>query len=156
MDPPRARPARSRGGPTRRRLPIQPTRPREPGGLPRADRRTLPGWPSRYRNASEPLLTFSGHRRCEGILDPAVEDQICAVEGDRRIGDDQGSDELADAKISYGLYTGPEDLGGYADHQPVDQPCSQERGDHLRPSFHQHRANAPLVQRSKQGDQVYT
>src|SRR5918994_5982574 len=111
MDPQRARPSRSRGGPTQRRLPIQPPRPREPGGLPRADRRTLPGWLSRYRNASEPLLVFNGHRRGEGILDPAVEDQICAVGGDRRIGEDQGSGEFADPKISYGPNTGPEDLG---------------------------------------------
>src|SRR5215212_8245704 len=53
MDPPKARPARSRGGPTRRRLPSRPLRPREPGGPPRADRHSRPGWPSRYRNASD-------------------------------------------------------------------------------------------------------
>src|SRR5215211_560484 len=53
MDPPKARPARSRGGPTRRRLLSQPLRPREPGGPPRVDRHSRPGWPSRYRNASD-------------------------------------------------------------------------------------------------------
>src|SRR5215218_6077818 len=117
-----AHPARSRGGPTRRRPPSRPPRPRGPGGPPRADRRTRLGCRSLYRNASDALFAFDGHRGGDRVLDPAIEDQICAVGGDGGIGDDHGTGELADAKISYGLDTGSEDLGGYADHQPIDQP----------------------------------
>jgi hypothetical protein len=39
--------------------------------------------------------------------------------------------------------------------QTVGQPGSQERGDYPGSPFHQHRANAPLVQCRQQGDQVY-
>src|SRR5215204_321091 len=106
MGPPRARRARSRGGPTRRRLPSRPPRPREPGGPPRADRRSRPGWPLLYRNASDVFLASNGHRRGDWILDAAVENQIDSVRGDGRIGQDQGPGELADAKVAYGFDTG--------------------------------------------------
>src|SRR5918994_1555474 len=106
MDPPRARPAPSRGGPARRRPPSPPPRQREPGGPPRADRRTLPGWPSLYRNASGVYLVFDGHRQCARILDPAVEDQVDTVMGDGHLGHEQGPGELADAKVAYCLDTG--------------------------------------------------
>ena len=48
-------------------------------------------------------------------------------------------------KVAYGLDTGHQDLGCYADDQLVDKPGAQERGDHLRTSFHEHRANTPVV-----------
>src|SRR5918993_2472484 len=130
MDPPRPRPAPGRGGPARRVPPSRPPRQREPGGPPRADQRTLPGWPSLYRNASGVYLVFDGHRRCARILDSAVEDQVDAVMGDGSVGHEQGPGELADAKVPYGLDTASKDLGGHADYQPVDQPGLQERGDH--------------------------
>src|ERR671921_3037142 len=114
--------ARSRGGPTRKRPPSGPPRQHEPGRPPRADRRTRPGWPSLCRNASDALLAFDDLRGGDRVLDPAIEDQICAVGGDGSIGDDHGTGELADAKISHGIDTGSENLGGYADHQPIDQP----------------------------------
>jgi hypothetical protein len=63
--------------------------------------------------------------------------------------------ELADPEVAHGLDSSPQDLGRYADDQPIHQPLSQERGDHLRPSFDQHRADSPLVQRRQEGDQVY-
>src|SRR5215207_4334071 len=107
MGPPRARRARSRGDPRRKRLPSRPPRPREPGGPPRADRRSRPGWPSLYRNASDALLACNGLWRGTWILDAAVEDQIDAVTGDGRIGHSQGPGELADAKVAYSLGTGP-------------------------------------------------
>src|ERR671912_1987989 len=99
-------PRRIRDGPTRRRPPSSLPRPRGPGGPPRADRRTHPGWTSLCRNASFALLTFNGRRGRERILDPALEDYICPATGDRCIADYQGPGELADAKIAYGLDTG--------------------------------------------------
>src|SRR5919202_6801572 len=102
---------RSRGDPTPGRPPTRPPRPPERGGSPGAGRRDRPGWTLLWRNASDALLALDGRRRCAWILDPAVEYQVDAAGGDQRVGHDQGSGELADAEITYGLDTGPQDLG---------------------------------------------
>jgi hypothetical protein len=53
------------------------------------------------------LFASNGQWRGAWILDPAIEDQIDAVTGDGRIRHKRGPAELADAKVSYGLDTGP-------------------------------------------------